>query len=138
MPDSVVDGRKAPEFEALWTQRTDSPDEGPVCVTESADGSVAGFASGGRLRVDLPGYDGELVTLYVLAECQRRGLGTEMFRFIFAAMKAAGYRKLVTQVLASTPAGTFYRRLGGTAIEQRDIDYRGAGVTVTYFAWPLC
>jgi len=79
LPSSVLDGRKAPEFETLWERRTGSPKEGPICIAEDPDGLIAGFASGRPLRTDLPGYDGELVTLYVLEELQQRGLGTEMF-----------------------------------------------------------
>ena len=134
LPDRVIDGRKGPEFETLWEQRVLSSNEGPVCVAEDPEGTIAGFASGGPLRADLPGYDGELVTFYVVADSQGRGLGTEMFAFIFAGMKSARYRYLVAQVLASTPAGGFYRRLGGHVVEQRHFDYRGVGVSANYFA----
>jgi len=137
LPDAVIDGRKAPEFETLWDRRTGSPKEGPICIAEDPDGLVAGFASGGSLRADLPGYDGELVTLYVLGEFHRQGLGTEMFAHVAAGMTALGFHSLVAQVLASTRANGFYRRLGGELIEQREIDYRSVRVSVNYFAWTL-
>ncbi len=53
---------------------------------------MVGFASGGPERDDIPGYDGELYGLYVLAAYQRQGIGRALMLTVARRLVADGFK----------------------------------------------
>jgi len=94
--------------------------EGSVHILVAEDASrVVGFASGGKLREAIDGYDGELYAIYLLQENQTRGTGRLLVQRFAEQLRADGFRSLVVWVLEKNPAVRFYQRLGGFRIAQK-------------------
>lgn len=105
-------------------------------VAEEAD-RIIGLASGGPERNNLPGYDGELYGLYVLAEFQRQGVGRALLRTVAQRLAAAGCRAMALWVLKdNVKARTFYETLGGMLAAEQTITIGGAELREVAYGWP--
>ena len=82
------------------------------------DGAVVGFVWFGRRPTELPPYQGQLHSLYVLPACQRSGVGGRLLREAAAALHDAGVAGMMLWVLETNgPARRFYERHGGAPLE---------------------
>ena len=79
-----------------------------------ADG-IVGFASGGPRQGEssYPEYEGELYTVYLLRQYQRRGLGRRLLGAVARGLLADGKRSMLARVLAENPSRPFYETVGG-------------------------
>ncbi|MEP6493551.1 MAG: GNAT family N-acetyltransferase [bacterium] len=91
-----------------------------VFVAENDDGEVAGFVSGGPIRVPRTGFDAELYAIYLIKAAQRTGVGRGLVERLVTALARENYASLVVEVLADNPACRFYERLGAALIEEND------------------
>jgi len=103
-------------------------------VAEDATG-VFGFASGGKARDTIDGYDAELYAIYVLQQKQRRGVGRSLVRKVAKALRDNGFRSLIVWVLAKNPSVDFYVRLRGSPVADKEIEIGGARLTEIAFGW---
>ncbi|QLG09478.1 GNAT family N-acetyltransferase [Deinococcus sp. D7000] len=114
MPDDFLERMTNDEMrqrrEMGW-ERTLSQRLETVLVAEQ-DETVVAFASAGPAR-DHPGYEMELMTLYVLKSAQRRGLGRALFAEIVRTLRADGIQNLALWVLEANPTREWYLRQGG-------------------------
>ena len=112
---SFLDAMRAEEQAARWhTTITRHGHSSCVFVAEEADGTVAGFASGGRERDLDRQYLGELYSLYLLPACQRRGLGSQLLRAVAGWLHQHRMDSMLVWVLRDNlPARSFYEHHGG-------------------------
>lgn len=106
-----------------------------LLVAENSTG-VFGFASVGKLREVIPGYDAELYALYLLREHQGHGAGRSLVRAAAELLHAGGFGGMVVWVLEKNPAVYFYKRLGGVQIAHKPIEIGGASLEELAFGWP--
>ncbi len=105
-------------------------------VAEEA-GRIIGLTSGGPERDGLPGYDGELYGLYVLAEHQRQGVGYALLETVAQRLAADGFKAMVIWVLKDNlEARAFYEAMGGVLVEEQTITIGGAEVLDVAYGWP--
>jgi GNAT superfamily N-acetyltransferase len=104
-------------------------------VAEDATG-VFGFASGGKLRDSIDGYDAELYAIYLLQQKQRQGVGRLLLRRLADGLRKNGFRSLMIWVLETNPSIGFYRRRGGSQVAEKQIEIGGAQLTEVAFGWP--
>jgi ribosomal protein S18 acetylase RimI-like enzyme len=124
------------EREARWRQRlTDFPDD-PVFVAEVPPAGVVGFVRGGAARKPSFGYDGELVSMYLLPEHQRHGIGRELVRRVIRALVERGFQRVIVRVLTANPARRFYERLGAYYIGTDQVEVGGVMLEESLYGWP--
>lgn len=110
--DSVTQERRA----AQWTRALSDASPQDVFVAERA-GDIVGFASSGPSAHAIAPFDGELYTLYLLAEHQRSGAGTVLLAANARRLAQRGFRAMLVWVLAENHnAIAFYQRFGAEYI----------------------
>ena len=106
-----------------------------IFVVEDASG-VFGFASGGKLRDAIDGYDAELYAIYLLQQKQRQGAGRLMLQKLADVLRTSGFHSLIIWVLETNPSIGFYRRLGGSQVAEKQIEIGGSQLIEVAFGWP--
>jgi ribosomal protein S18 acetylase RimI-like enzyme len=137
VPAEHLAGLSYERSEARWREhafREGSPSL--VFVAEDA-GQIIASASGGPERDGMPGYDGELYGLYVLAAYQRQGIGRKLSQTVARRLAADGFRAVVIWVLKDNhKARAFYEALGGVLIGEKTITIGGADLLDVAYGWP--
>ncbi len=106
-----------------------------VMVAEDSRAGVVGFGSCGRASyANLP-HDGEVYTLYVLADYQGQGIGKRLLGGLFGALLERGSRSALIWVLADNPARFFYQAMGGTWVAVRTERLWGTSLSTMAYGW---
>ena len=124
------------EREGRWRERLASHPEEPVGVAEVAPYGVVGYVVGGATRKPSFGYDGELISVYLLPEHQRQGIGRELVRRMGRTLLEAGFERVLVRVLAANPARRFYERLGAYAIGTTRVTLGSQELEELLYGWP--
>jgi ribosomal protein S18 acetylase RimI-like enzyme len=139
MPDAVLDGLSVAERQGMWEQQLcEGRSDLCIYVAASTEAQVIGFASGGRPQAEIPGYDAELHTVYLLAEHQGKGVGRRLMGAVARCLHARGARRLVLWVLADNqPSRRFYEGLGGVVVTQQPFEIGGATLDEVAYGYDL-
>jgi ribosomal protein S18 acetylase RimI-like enzyme len=124
------------EREARWRDRLTNLPQEPVFVAEVPPVGIVGFIVGGAARKPSFGYDGELISLYLLPEHQRRGIGRELVRRLVEALVSSGFERVLVRVLSANPARHFYERLGAYSIGVTHVTVGEAELEESLYGWP--
>jgi L-amino acid N-acyltransferase YncA len=89
-------------------------------VAVDARARVIGFATGGEARVRTRPTLGEVYTIYLLPEVQRRGIGARLMRSMARGLDLHGMESMLVWSLERNPARDFYARLGGRLCDSRE------------------
>jgi len=141
LPEGMLAGMQEKNHKATWSSLLLGPRSGSrngelVLVAEEAKAGVVGFVSAGRTRGALPGYDGEIYTLYVSPDFQNRGIGTQLLEGAFQKLGEREVRGVMLWVLARNPSRFFYEALGGTKIAMRKERLWGVVLAEVAYGWP--
>src|SRR5688500_8442383 len=111
VPDEYLDSLTYANRERMWRQVLGEFAERHVAhVAEDADTGVVGFALGAT--ADEPGFDGEMLAIYLLSDHQGVGVGRRLMATVAKDLAARGMGSLIVWVLAENPARRFYEALG--------------------------
>ncbi|MFP5238097.1 MAG: N-acetyltransferase family protein [Acidobacteriota bacterium] len=116
-----------------WRETLGRDDE--VFVAEQ-DGRTVGFAMGGPSRDGVEGCDAELYAIYLLAEAQRAGVGTDLLHELARSLCESGFASMDVWVLEANPARFFYERMGAHAAGSKEIEIGGATLMKRAYVWP--
>ena len=119
LADKVLLDLSPARQEAVWAEVAIRGGNSVLLVSEDETGAVAGFVSAGPARPRVPGYRGEIYTLYVDQDRQDRGHGRALLRAALDALAGRGLAPANLWVLAENPARFFYERLGGSIVGRR-------------------
>ncbi|MGH2583489.1 MAG: GNAT family N-acetyltransferase [Dehalococcoidia bacterium] len=140
VPDTVLDTLSVERRQQMWTRwLCDEPGQVFISVAEADSGRIAGFASAGppQRPDEIPDYDGELHTIYLLHEAQRQGIGRPLFAHTVERLAATGARAMLLWVLAGNhQARRFYERLGGSVIDSTPAQFGEAALEEVAYGWP--
>jgi len=106
-----------------------------LVVAEDENGTVAGFLDFGPPRDSRWSYDTELYSIYVAAHCQRRSIGTELFKRAVSKIVGNGGRSLFARVLEVSPFRSFYLRCGAHIIDLENNQIGGQTYDHIIYAW---
>jgi ribosomal protein S18 acetylase RimI-like enzyme len=135
LPQEHLERRTVELRTAQWTDRLIEGSQ-LVFVAHEADGTIVGFASGGRSSEPVEGYDGEITTLYVLPEAQGRGTGAQLLHAMSGALQAKGLQSAWVRVLSdNAPARRFYEKLGAEIICETTEDLDGFIYREHFYGW---
>jgi ribosomal protein S18 acetylase RimI-like enzyme len=104
-------------------------------VAEVEGRGIVGFADFGDPRGEIEGYDGELYSIYILPEFQRRGIGRRLVKLGVGFLMANSRRSMYLLTLQASPYRTFYDKLGGRIVRKRQIRIEGLPYTELIYAW---
>ena len=103
-------------------------------VAEDA-GRVIGFITGGYERQGDDIYGGEIYTLYVLKNLQRRGTGAKLVSALVMQFNRSGIYTMLVRVLKHNPCRRFYSKINGTYIKAERMPFAGEVMEVEIYGW---
>jgi ribosomal protein S18 acetylase RimI-like enzyme len=103
-------------------------------VAEDA-GRVVGFITGGPERNKDDIYNGEVYTLYVLKQFQRRGIGGKLVSALVTRLDQNGIYSMLVRVLKLNPYRRFYQKINGTLIKNERLPFAGEYMDVEAYGW---
>ncbi|UHA72755.1 GNAT family N-acetyltransferase [Paenibacillus sp. 481] len=120
----------------IWEKIISQLDEQNVLfVAEDESGSIVGFASGGPNREQEYPYDCELYAIYLLEQVQGKGIGRALLHTFAQAMLSRHMTSMLVWVLKDNPALHFYKKLGGTAIDDKEVEIGSKMVKELSIGW---
>lgn len=136
VPDAFLAEMDAAALAKRWTaQWADVAGHIFVAVDGDKAERVCGFACGGKIRLPVEKYDGELYAIYLLQEKQRQGVGRQLVMALAESLSAAGFESLLVWVLEANPALGFYERMGAERVTRKTIDIGGVDLPEVALGW---
>jgi ribosomal protein S18 acetylase RimI-like enzyme len=103
-------------------------------VAEDA-GRVIGFITGGYERNGDEIYSGEIYTLYVMKNLQRRGLGTQLVSALAIKFNRLGLYSMLVRVLKLNPYRRFYKKINGIYLKTEHLPFAVEIMDVETYGW---
>jgi GNAT superfamily N-acetyltransferase len=103
-------------------------------VAEDA-GRAIGFITGGYERHGDAIYSGEIYTLYVLKNLQRRGLGTKLVSALTIQFDRLGIYSMLVRVLKLNPYRRFYKKINGTYLKTEHLPFAVEVMDLEIYGW---
>ena len=103
-------------------------------VAEDA-GRVIGFVTGGFERQGDDIYSGEIYSLYVLKNLQRRGIGAKLVSALATQFNRDGIYSMLVRVLKHNPYRRFYSKINGTYLKAVRMPFAGEVMEVEIYGW---
>jgi len=91
-------------------------------VAQTEAGEIVGYVLGRPGLSDITPFDSELMALHVGQSSQKQGIGRSLFAKMAEQLQKQGCTSLMLWVLAKNPAYSFYEKLAGQLIGERDIE----------------
>lgn len=105
-----------------------------IVLVAEVGGEVVGFASGGRETEHDAFFRGEIFTLYVRPDAQRRGIGAELLVEMLRELRE--FTPVIVWVLeANEGAHRFYEELGGVPVRRGTTTVGGASFDKIAYAY---
>lgn len=118
--DDFLDQMSVEERAKSWSEIVQQPNV--ITFVAECDGKqIVGFANGGPERDGREDFQGELCGLYVHPNWQRQGLGKQLVIEFARWLLTSGRESMIVWTLADNPFHSFYERLGGKHVGQREI-----------------
>jgi GNAT superfamily N-acetyltransferase len=103
-------------------------------VAEDA-GRIIGFITGGYERNGDAIYSGEIYTLYVLKNLQRKGIGTKLVLALAMQFNRLGIYSILVRVLKLNPYRRFYKKINGTYLKTERLPFANEIMDVEIYGW---
>ena len=123
-----------------WTERRFrelvSSMAGACSHVAEVENEIVGWAYSGPNRDQDSTYTGELYAIYLLPECQRRGIGLALTVSAAKSLIESGMSSMLLWVLAENwPARRFYEALGGEYISEQQITIGNVSLPEVAYGW---
>jgi GNAT superfamily N-acetyltransferase len=136
LPARYLAGMDSQDHWHDWQTELEDLDHGKVTyVAEDEYGQVVGFASGGPERTGDPIFSAELYAIYLLGPNQHQGVGSLLFQAVARDLIQAGHLSMLVWALAANPTRSFYEKLGGEVVDQKEIEIGGGNFTEVAYGW---
>jgi ribosomal protein S18 acetylase RimI-like enzyme len=135
VPPAFLDSMEEESRAASWKEHLENKDA-LILVAENSS-ELFGFVCGGGLREPIEDYDGELFAIYLLPEFQRQGAGRQLVLTLAQNMRDRGFKRMVVWVLEQNSAVSFYKRMGGVQLVQKQTEIGGAMLGDLAFGFDL-
>ncbi len=126
-----------------WKERLKEGDETIFTYVAELDSKrIVGFALGGleQYKGEIKGfkenlYEGELMAIYLLKECQRKGIGRKLFLRIIKHLLENNINSMIVWVLKENTSSEFYKSLGAEYLGERTIEIGGIKYYECAYGW---
>ncbi|MUK88769.1 GNAT family N-acetyltransferase [Ornithinibacillus sp. L9] len=121
----------------LWETilKIQKQDQCVYIIKQNEDDKIIGFISGGPERTKNFNYDGEIYSIYLLDEYQKKGLGARLLKVFAERMKVLGYRSILVWVLTQNPSSRFYERYQAKPIGTEKVTIGQGTYQETAYGW---
>ncbi|GKW44454.1 GNAT family N-acetyltransferase [Planococcus sp. NCCP-2050] len=128
-----LDSMSYSERENRWSRQIMDQE---VFVAENEEGTIVGFAAGGKERSGAyPDFDGELYAIYLLEEVQGQGIGKALVKRVAHSLLKKGYNSMLVLVLAKNRSRYFYESLGAVQIHTEVETIGGERYEEAVYGW---
>ncbi len=134
LPDRVLVGMSSERQRRAWRRSICDPAQG-VLLAEDRTGAVLGFGSCGATRHPSLPFSGEIYTLYVAPDHQRRGIGGMLLNGLLSELRRRGHRSAMVWALADNPSRFFYEAMGATPVAEGAETWWGRRVHQRGYGW---
>ena len=117
LPDRVLLGMSREHQRRAWRHSICDPAQS-VLLAEEEGGSIVGFGSCGTTRHPSVPFTGEIYTLYVSPDHQRRGVGSLLLAALLRELARHGHKTALVWALADNPSRFFYEAMGGSLVAE--------------------
>lgn len=108
-----------------------------IFVAEDKENGIVGFACCGNEREGDTLYKGELVAIYIIEECQSKGIGNLLFKRVVEKLKEVQINSMIIWVLEDNLQGRrFYELKGGKKIKEKHITIGNVTLKEIAYGWP--
>lgn len=139
LPEDFLAGLDYEERLAGWREGLKRSGAAVFVAVEPVGGRIVGLCAVGRNRAapeSLPGYPGELYSIYLLEEVKRRGVGRALFQRGAEWLRERGWVPFILWVLKDNVAARgFYERLGGRLGGEQSIEIAGRAWPEVAYVW---
>lgn len=119
-----------------WQAELAHPDPTrPVYVAENGNQTLIGYAAGGPERNGDAVFRSELYAVYLLENKQHQGIGRQLVHAVAVELAQAGFSSMLLWTLAANPARSFYEKLGGELVDQKEVEIGGSIYTEVSYGW---
>jgi len=134
LPDDVL-VRLSPDRQSRsWRHAVRDPSQA-VLVADELTAGVVGFGSCGASRHRNLPFSGEVYTLYVSGDHQRRGVGRQLILSLLATLRERGHDSAVVWALADNPSRFFYEAMGGSLVAEGEDVLWGVPIRQRAYGW---
>ena len=91
-------------------------------VAQTDAGEIVGYALGRPGLTEISPYDSELISLHVRQSLQRQRVGKNLVITMAGQLQKQGCASMMLWVLEKNPARSFYEKLGGKQIDEREVE----------------
>ena len=126
VPDQYLNGMSLEKRERQWRLIIENPDS-IVLVAELEGGRIIGYISGGRERSGKSPFEGELYAIYLLKDCQRKGI---------REMRNQHITNMLVWVIEENPSKCFYELIGGKPFFKEKLIISGKELQEVGYGWP--
>ena len=133
IPFGYLFGMSEPRQEQAFIHEISSKQT--VSFVAEDGGRVVGFITGGTERNGDDIYSGEIYTLYVLKQFQRRGIGGKLVSALATRLNQNGIYSMLVRVLKLNPYRRFYQKINGTVIRAERLPFAGEIMDVEAYGW---
>lgn len=86
-----------------------------IFIAENEKNEIVGFVDFEEMPKGVP-FDFRLISLYVLPEFQRQGVGGKLFSLAVKEIISQGKKSVVLEALETSPFNNFYEKIGGKVV----------------------
>ena len=137
VPQEILSGLSYDERQKLWDNILNSSQSHTHCfVATSHSAQIVGFACGGLAREGPQTYKGEIYSIYLLQDYQRRGIGRRLLLSVAEQLMGAGIDSMLLWVFeCNHSARRFYAFLGGEVVRRKNLSIGGADIMEVGYGW---
>lgn len=134
LPDRVLVGMSRERQRNAWRHSIGDPGQS-VLLAEDAGRNLIGFGSCGATRHSALPFSGEIYTLYVAPDHQRRGVGSLLLGALLRDLRRRGHRAALVWALADNPSRFFYEAMGASPVAESAEVLWGKRVRQRGYGW---
>lgn len=135
VPDSYLASLNYEKKERRWRQILEQGKSDFAFVAEIEDEQIVGFASAGKNQDSDLNFAGELHTIYLLENYQRRGIGKLLVKAVAKRFARQEISSMLLWVLAENPFRAFYESLGGKYVSEKEIIIGDLPLIEVVYGW---
>ncbi len=133
LPDRVLVGMSRQGQRMAWRHSICDPGQSVLLAEDS--GTVVGFGSCGTTRHPSLPFSGEIYTLYVAPDHQRRGIGSLLLGALLRDLRRRGHRSALVWALSDNPSRFFYEAMGAVPVAESTERLWGRRVRQRGYGW---
>lgn len=134
IPDDFLEALSYEQRTDLWI-RNISKETNYIFVAETNQREIIGFADGCKREGNTIENSGDLTSIYLLEEYQKKGAGKQLLKHLFLQFEKLGFDRVFVEVLEENETRFFYEYYGANLFKSKKTIIAGADLTLLIYEW---